>query len=52
MRMCRCTRRIGYGEPTYEILETFSPLKLLETGESGIGLVEIGRHPTLKDAYR
>jgi len=42
----------GTGEPTYEILETFSPLKLLETGESGIGLVEIGRHPTLKDAYR
>jgi hypothetical protein len=40
------------GAPSYEILETFSPLKLLETGESGIGLVEIGRHPTLKDAYQ
>jgi hypothetical protein len=40
------------GAPSYEILETFSPLKLLETGELGIGLVEIGRHPSLEDAYQ
>jgi hypothetical protein len=37
---------------SYEIIETFAPLKLLETGETGIGLVEIGRHPLVKDAYR
>jgi hypothetical protein len=40
------------GAATYEILETFAPLKLMETGETGVGLVEIGRHPSLKDAYR
>jgi hypothetical protein len=40
------------GALAYEVLETFAPLKLLETGESGIGLVEIGRHPSIKDAYR
>lgn len=28
----------------YNVIETFSPLKLLETGEQGIGLVEIGIH--------
>lgn len=39
------------GAPVYEILETFSPLTLLETGERGIGLVEIGRHPSVQDAY-
>jgi hypothetical protein len=38
------------GTPTYQILETFCPLKLLETGESGIGLVEIGRHASMEGA--
>ncbi len=45
------SEKAANGAPTYEILETFSPLALLETGEQGIGLVEIGRHPTVKDAY-
>jgi hypothetical protein len=33
------------GRPAYRILETMSPLKLKETGEVGIGIVEVGRHP-------
>ena len=40
------------GAPGYEILETICPLKLVESGETGIGLVEIGRHPSLRDIYR
>jgi hypothetical protein len=39
------------GMQTYEILETISPVKLLETGETGVSLVEIGRHPSVRDAY-
>jgi len=41
----------GSGAPGYQILETFCPLLLEETSERGIGLVEIGRHPSLVDAY-
>lgn len=40
------------GIASYEILETFAPLKVVETGETGIGLVEIGRHPSIADSYR
>ncbi|MFA5630123.1 MAG: hypothetical protein WC997_01320 [Porticoccaceae bacterium] len=34
-------------ENTYRIIETFCPLRLLEYGEEGSGLVEIGKHPSL-----
>jgi len=39
------------GAQTYEILETLCPVRLIESGESGISLVEIGRHPSVKDAW-
>lgn len=35
------------GRPTYQIIESCCPLTLLETGEKGVGLVEIGKHPTI-----
>lgn len=35
---------------TYRIIETFCPLTIRETSETGIGLVEIGRHPSLDKA--
>jgi hypothetical protein len=39
------------GTQTYQILETLCPVRLLETGETGISLVEIGRHPSVRDAF-
>jgi len=41
----------GSAGPGYQILETFCPLTLVETGERGIGLVEIGRHPSVTDPH-
>lgn len=40
------------GIAAYEVLETFSPLRLVETGETGIGLVELGRHPSIAGTAR
>jgi hypothetical protein len=35
------------GQASYPIIETCCPLRLVETGEKGVGLIEIGRHPSL-----
>jgi hypothetical protein len=32
----------------YEIMESCCPLKLIETGARGVGLIEIGKHPSLE----
>jgi hypothetical protein len=40
------------GAPTYEIMEAICPVKRLETGETGVSLVEIGRHPSVTDAWQ
>jgi hypothetical protein len=37
------------GKPSYRIIETCSPLVLLETGEKGVGLVEIGQSSALEE---
>jgi hypothetical protein len=34
--------------PGYEIMESCCPLTLAETGERGVGLIEIGKHPSLE----
>lgn len=34
------------GQASYQIVENFTPLHHLESGETGIGLVELGRHAT------
>lgn len=39
------------GKPGYHIVENFAPLKLEETGEDGVGLVEIGRSSAVGGAY-
>jgi len=37
--------------PAYNIVENFCPTELLETGEKGIALVEIGRNATIGGPY-
>lgn len=39
------------GRPGYNIVENFCPLHLEQTGEDGVGLVEIGRNPAIGGAY-
>lgn len=39
------------GKAAFHIVENFCPLRLLETGEAGEGLVEIGRSSTLGGPY-
>jgi len=40
------------GKATFHIVENFCPLRLIETGEAGEGLVEIGRSSSLGGPYR
>lgn len=39
------------GRPAYHIVENFCPLHLEQTGEDGVGLVEIGRNASLGGVY-
>lgn len=39
------------GKTGFHIVENFCPLRLIETGESGVGLVEIGRSSTIGGPY-
>lgn len=38
------------GQQAYDVREHFCPLRLRETGERGVGLIELGRHPALLGA--
>jgi hypothetical protein len=39
------------GQAGYQIMESCCPLTLVESGEQGVGLIEIGKHPSVQQPW-